>query len=177
LRIGLISDTHGSIPSEVSEIFKGVDLILHAGDICYGSLGPLDQLEAIAPVLAARGNEDNRQILGDKRVKEKHSLITDGIKLFLIHDIESEGFHSDQYWQIDAKQFNNITKMWSGGITQIYIFGHTHKPVIDYRNDSLFINPGSPTEPDHELRVGNLGTVGLLDVASGNVHVSIVQLG
>ena len=177
MRIGLISDTHGSIPSEVREIFKDVDLILHAGDICYGSLGPLDQLEVIAPVLAVRGDEDNKRILGDKRVKEKHSLTIEGIQIFLIHDIESEGFHSEQYWLVDKKQFNNVTKVWLGGITHIYIFGHTHKPIIDCQNDSLFINPGSPTEPDHELRVGNLGTVGLLDVTSGNVHISIVQLG
>jgi putative phosphoesterase len=176
LRIGLISDTHGSIPSEVKVIFKDVDLILHAGDICYGSLGPLDQLEVIAPVLASRGNEDNKQTLGDIRVKEKHVLTTDGIRLFLIHDIANEGFNSEPYWMVDKNQFNNVTKTWSGGITDIYIFGHTHKPVIDYRNDSLFINPGSATEPDHELIEGNLGTVGLLDIGSGNVHVSIVQL-
>jgi uncharacterized protein len=177
LRIGLISDTHGSIPSEVNEIFEGVDLILHAGDICYGSLGPLDQLETIAPVLAVKGNEDNKQVLSDKRVKERHSLTAGGVRLFLIHDIESEGFHSESYWLVDKNKFSNVKKMWSGGITDIYIFGHTHKPVIDYRNDSLFINPGSATEPDHELLEGNLGTVGLLDIDSGNVHVSIVQLG
>ena len=176
MRIGLISDTHGSIPPEVERIFKGVDLILHAGDICYGSLGPLDQLEAIAPVLAARGDEDHKQTLGDKRVKDKHSLTIDGINLLLIHDIACEGIQTEYYWFVDKNQFNNVTKIWSGGIKTIYIFGHTHKPVIDHKNNSLFINPGSATEPDHELIFGNLGTVGLLNIDTNNIQISIVKL-
>lgn len=182
MRIGLVSDTHGSIPPEVKEVFDGVDLILHAGDIYHANVypWPLDQLEAIAPVLAARGDDDDEQIMGDKRVKQKHSLTIDGIKLSLIHDLESEGFPSDQiknYWLVDTEQFNNLTKVWLGSVMDIYIFGHTHKPVIDYQEGSLFINPGSPTQPSHELRVGKLGTVGLLDIASGRLEIRIVKLG
>ncbi len=55
--IGLISDTHipwavKELPPEVGEAFRGVDLILHAGDIY--SHAVLDELERIAPVLAAK---------------------------------------------------------------------------------------------------------------------------
>ncbi len=55
-RIGIIGDTHipGSIPElwpEVRDAFKGVDLILHAGDL--ESPRVLDWLEEIAPVYAA----------------------------------------------------------------------------------------------------------------------------
>ena len=61
MRIGLISDTHipdvaRAIPRNVSRAFSGVDLILHAGDIQLASV--LDELERIAPVLAARGDDD-----------------------------------------------------------------------------------------------------------------------
>ena len=62
LRIGLISDTH--IPEardelwpQVFDVFKGVDLILHAGDI--HDLIVLDQLADIAPLWAARGNGED----------------------------------------------------------------------------------------------------------------------
>ena len=61
MRIGLISDTHipeagPDMPAQVYEAFRGVDLILHAGDMHI--IDVLDWLEGIAPVLGARGNGD-----------------------------------------------------------------------------------------------------------------------
>ncbi len=59
MRIGLISDTH--IPESRKELwpqvfsaFRGVDLILHAGDIY--ELYVIDELSQVAPTYAARGN-------------------------------------------------------------------------------------------------------------------------
>jgi predicted phosphodiesterase len=62
MKIGLIADTHipeamPELPAQVREVFAGVDLILHAGDL--HCLDVLDWLEATAPVLAARGNGDD----------------------------------------------------------------------------------------------------------------------
>jgi putative phosphoesterase len=59
--IGVISDTHiperaNTIPEIVFEIFKEVDLILHAGDLV--SLEVRDQLEKIAPTICVQGNMD-----------------------------------------------------------------------------------------------------------------------
>jgi predicted phosphodiesterase len=54
--IGVISDTHGRLPSGLSNAFKDVDLIIHAGDI--GEETVLDKLSKIAPVAAVRGNMD-----------------------------------------------------------------------------------------------------------------------
>ena len=61
MRIGLISDTHSAgsgrdLPDRVLEALRGVDLILHCGDL--ECLGVLDYLETVAPVLAVRGYED-----------------------------------------------------------------------------------------------------------------------
>ena len=62
MRIGLISDTH--IPEarpelwpQVFDAFRGVDLILHAGDV--HELRVIDELEAVAPIYVARGNGDD----------------------------------------------------------------------------------------------------------------------
>ena len=59
--IGLLSDTHIPeatlyIPAQLQEVFKGVDMILHAGDLY--TTWVLDQLENIAPVLAAEGDDE-----------------------------------------------------------------------------------------------------------------------
>src|SRR5439155_17711394 len=55
-RIGVISDTHGLLRPEALRALRGVDLIVHAGDV--GSAEVLDALRAIAPVVAVRGNND-----------------------------------------------------------------------------------------------------------------------
>jgi predicted phosphodiesterase len=69
--VGLISDTHvprdaEGLPPQVSRAFDEVDLILHGGDVYVSSI--LDELEAIAPVLAARG--DPSELCDDPRVKD-----------------------------------------------------------------------------------------------------------
>ncbi|MCA9469258.1 MAG: metallophosphoesterase family protein, partial [Nitrospira sp.] len=56
--IGVISDTHGLVRPEVFEVFQGVEVILHAGDIGHEEV--LRTLETIAPVVAVRGNNDRQ---------------------------------------------------------------------------------------------------------------------
>src|SRR5262245_1829640 len=60
-RIGLVSDTHMpdrcvALPGALFDALKGVDLLLHAGDV--GELWVLDQLSVLAPVVAVHGNDD-----------------------------------------------------------------------------------------------------------------------
>src|ERR1700683_5225600 len=54
--IGLISDTHGLLRQEALTALIGSDLIIHAGDV--GKPGIIEQLRAVAPVVAVRGNVD-----------------------------------------------------------------------------------------------------------------------
>ena len=58
MKIGLISDTHAAgsgrhLPDKILRSLRGVDLILHCGDL--ECLGVLDYLESVAPVLAVAG--------------------------------------------------------------------------------------------------------------------------
>jgi putative phosphoesterase len=54
--VGLISDTHGLLRPEALAALEGSDLIIHAGDI--GNPTIIEQLRAVAPVVAVRGNID-----------------------------------------------------------------------------------------------------------------------
>ena len=56
MKIGILSDTHDLLRTEVLEHLQGSDHILHCGDISRQEI--LDRLEAIAPVKAVRGNGD-----------------------------------------------------------------------------------------------------------------------
>ena len=56
MKIGIISDTHGLVRSEIFNVFNAVESIIHAGNI--GDQNVLIDLESIAPVKAVLGNSD-----------------------------------------------------------------------------------------------------------------------
>ncbi len=166
--IGLLSDTHirvpgtrsnlgqlwgNNLPPQIGEAFKGVDLILHAGDIY--TLPVLEELEKVAPVLAAEGDDDPFEIMNDNRVKSKHVLNMGGITIGLSH-------------QWEAWYPGNQEKL-----PDVIISGHLHKPSLERRNGVLWVNPGSPTFPSYKYE---LGTVALLTVNDGKAEVQIVKL-
>jgi len=169
MRVGLLSDTHIPIaepvlPSAITEAFRGVDLILHAGDIY--TLTVLDELQRIAPVLAAMGDDDYVNMLADDRMKQEHILKLHGLRLQLIHErpysyisVSGQSRHSAGQDIYDAPD--------------IVVFGHEHRAVVQRDGDILFINPGSPTFPDY---CRGPGTVAILNIDSGEVQVHILQL-
>ncbi len=166
MRIGLLTDTH--LPStirelwrEVRDVFTGVELILHGGDIV--TPGVLDWLETIAPTLAARGNDDEGW--HDPRVRDCQWLDLEGWRVAMVHDMEPEdrpiSVLCDWYLQ--------------GERPDIIITGHTHFERLDYRDGVLQINSGSPTHP-HQWST-RLGTVGLLELSPGRIRAEIMRLG
>ena len=169
MRIGLLADTHipdveKDLPSEVTRAFLGVDLILHAGDIYDPSV--LDDLECIAPVLAARGDDDYLSAPRDKRVKEKHVLKIEGYTLWLVHE-------RAYYFQSSWVQSRVPTGQEKYDFPNIVVFGHEHRTVERRIDNVLFVSPGSPTFLGY--RYGP-GTVGILNIDSGRVDVQILHL-
>src|SRR2546428_11857639 len=79
--IGLIADTHGYLDPRVPPALKGVELIIHAGDI--GAEGVLVALERIAPVTAVAGNNDAN--LAQLCLPLRGDLNLEGVKLHLVH--------------------------------------------------------------------------------------------
>ena len=158
MRIGLLADTHipeasDALPAEVLDAFRGVDLILHAGDIYI--LDVLNDLERIAPVLAASGDDDYGVTVADRRVKQIHVLELEGKKLWLGHE--------RYYLRMQSLHQN----------PDIIVFGHEHRPVNQRVGETMYINPGSPTYLDYQR---GLGTVGILTIESGQTKVDILKL-
>lgn len=117
-RIGVISDTHGLLRPEVSEILKGCERILHGGDINKQKI--LDELACIAPVHAVRGNNDKEWAEG-----LPESLVLDlyGIRIFMIHNRKQISRNLDD--------------------VDVIIYGHSHKYEEKYPDSQLWLNPGS----------------------------------
>jgi putative phosphoesterase len=173
-RIGLVSDTHIPVdakvlPGQIKEIFHDVDLILHAGDIYITSV--LDELERIAPVLAAQGDDDDYDITSDRRVKQKQTLTVEGTTITLTHCEPGLG-----PWSVFPNLKENLeeeTSFHYNNMAGIMVCGHSHMPKVQNRGGFLLINPGSPTFPYY---VHRLGTVALLTINSGEAEVRMVQL-
>jgi putative phosphoesterase len=123
MRIGLISDTHGFLDPRVSSIFRGVDHILHAGDIGPASL--LDALEDIAPVTAVYGNTDEGLSVSETEVLQ----LAD--RKFLLHHIVDPRAPDDRLQRRLARDTPDIV-----------VYGHTHRPLAETIDKITYWNPG-----------------------------------
>ncbi len=137
MKIGVISDTHipsvfKSLPPKVFEVFKGVDLILHAGDIV--ALSVLDELEAIAPVEAVAGNMDGLEV--HQQLPAKKVLSLGRFRAGLIHG----KYRIDEQRQRIRQEFDDV---------DLIVYGHSHTPFWGRENGLYFLNPGSPTDTRH----------------------------
>ncbi len=126
LRIGVISDTHGLLRNEIYGVFKGVDEILHAGDV--GDPAILSELEVIAPVSAVYGNVDGWELRKD--LPETLELERLGYKIAMIHGHQ---------WA--APQVPDLIERFPDAA--VVIFGHTHRPLVQRVGSTLVVNPGS----------------------------------
>lgn len=174
MRIGLLSDTHipqaaEVLPSKITEAFQGVDLILHAGDIYLPSV--LDELERIAPVVAARGDDDWGGTLTDKRVQAKQILKLNGRVIWLAHK-RPDSLRS--LWWIDSvRQKSPSSGQDITSIPDIVVYGHEHRTTIERNEDILFVNPGSPTFLGYRR---GPGTIAILEISSDEAEAHIIQL-
>ena len=81
MKLGILSDTHGFFHPDLTEIFAGVDYIIHAGDI--GRMDVIEKLKCIAPVIAVRGNIDGEEFYDYPKIERRH---LEGIRLCVIHN-------------------------------------------------------------------------------------------
>jgi putative phosphoesterase len=121
MRVGLISDTHGLLRPEAVEFLRGSDFIIHAGDI--GSESVLEELGALAPLTAVRGNNDCERWADG--IPETSVLEAGHVHIYVLHDIA----------QLD------LNPAEAG--YRVVVSGHSHRPSVSERNGVLYVNPGS----------------------------------
>jgi putative phosphoesterase len=149
--IGVISDTHGLLRSEVAPALAGVNHILHLGDV--GKISILRELEKIAPVTAIRGNIDREGACA--KLSETEVYLAEGQYIYMLHDLNT--LHLDP----------------AAGKFAAVLFGHTHAPTVYTKKGVLYFNPGSCGPRRFELPI----TVGLLTVgADGMLEAEIIPL-
>jgi putative phosphoesterase len=134
VKFGIIADTHiteNTAPekikvllSELKKVFKGVDEIVHAGDICEEFF--LNELNQIAPTKCVKGNMDSIEGL-ENFIK----FSVGSYKIGIIHEPPE-----------------NLEEFFKENDLHILIHGHSHMPIIQgTKYNTLILNPGSPTQP------------------------------
>ena len=151
MKVGVLSDTHGLLRPEALAALRGVDHLLHAGDV--GDPHILDELRALAPLTAIRGNIDGTGPCSLLPATEAVEL--GGSLIYMLHALPD----------LDVKP-------QAAGIAAV-IYGHSHKPAIDWRDGVLYLNPGSAGPRRFSLPL----SVAMLHLSPDAIKAEIIPLG
>jgi hypothetical protein len=151
MRIGVLSDTHlregQYLPGFVWDILKGVNLILHAGDIVRPQI--IADLAVLAPVRAVRGNCDSWELTN---LPSRDLIVFGGLKIGLIHGNVGTGSTIEE----------RVLNAFADDSVDIIVFGHSHQPFWGWLKNILLFNPGSSTDKRRE-KYFSLGTIELIN--------------
>ena len=204
-RIGVIADTHcpefvDRLPPRVFEIFDGVDLVIHAGDI--DSEETLATLRRLAPVEAVRGDHD-RSLAALQASRE---VQVEGKRIVIVHGNRSRWLEEPNtlLWTLSLGYFTPhrglpraLRRRFPDA--DAIVFGHTHRPYAEVIDGALLFNPGAvhqwtPTtakrrlaqrpgwfewcwlQVARHLRRFQAPSVGILEVSGGALAPRVISL-
>lgn len=137
MRILIVSDTHRRHDNliEILDRVQPLDMLIHLGD----AEGEEDYIELLAgcPVEIVAGNND---FFSD--LPREKSLKIGKYRVLLTHG---------HYYGVNMGIADIETEAAARGY-DIVMFGHTHRPIIDYGKDVIALNPGSISFPRQEGR-------------------------
>ena len=148
-RVGVVADTHcpeflDRLPDRLFEVLRGVDLILHAGDVVAAQT--IAELERIAPVDAVRGDHDR----GLAALPESREVTVEGRRIVIVHGNMSRWIEEPQtllwtlslgYLHPNGIRRRALRRRFPGA--DAIVFGHTHRPHVETRDGTLLFNPGA----------------------------------
>jgi putative phosphoesterase len=148
-RIGVIADTHcpeflDELPPALFERLRGVDLILHAGDV--GGEQTMERLRDLAPVEAVRGDHDPEL----RRLPRRRLLEVGGRRIGILHGNRSRLLEEP----ISLVATLSLGLLWPRlGLgrwlrrqfpdADVIVYGHTHHARVEQVGGALVFNPGA----------------------------------
>jgi hypothetical protein len=153
--VGVIADTHGLLRPAIVDLFIGVDVIVHAGDV--GGVAVLEALSAVARVEAVYGNVDDPH---DPLLARERRVSIGGLAIHVSHGHE-----------LGRPTAEAALARYADA--DVVVFGHTHRAVV-VRDAAgrLAVNPGAagPRRFDAQPSVARL------TIANGSAEVEIISL-
>ena len=162
------------LPAAVFDVLRGVDVLLHAGDV--GELWVLDRLSAIAPVIAVHGNDETAAV--QRELPYQQLVVAGGVRILLTHghypdraaELESR---KDDAWQ---PKLARRTAMGQRANARVVVYGHTHVPMAVEHEGVLLVNPGAIASPNPTLRQ-HIQSVAILSIRDdGALFVTHIDL-
>ena len=136
MKILLVSDTHGR-DERLEEVLKleKPDFLCHMGDL----EGSEEHIRVITkcPLAMVSGNNDFWTDLNPEVTFELH-----GFRIFMTH--------GHYYYAHSGNEQLKSAGRRNGA--DIVLFGHTHRPTLEWDKDIIVANPGSLTFPRQEKR-------------------------
>jgi len=162
MKIGVIADTHipdraKEIPRQVLEAFRGVDMVIHAGDMV--DLKVLEQLKAVCSnVKAVWGNMDPYEV--KKALPEKEVIQVGSIRIGVMHG-----------YGLPSKLIGLMAEVFKNENVNLIIFGHSHSAVNEKRGNIIYFNPGSATDKIFALH----NSYGIIEI-NDKIEAKIIKL-
>ncbi len=128
MRILVLADSHGAVENMVRAVEKELpDEIFHLGDV-WRDAEKLQRLFPDIPLFQVPGNCDYRPDA------PKELLVgVEELRVLLCHG-HTYGVKSSLLAAGYAAEEQNL---------DVFLFGHTHRPLVDKRGKTLFVNPGA----------------------------------
>jgi putative phosphoesterase len=178
MKIGIVSDTHGCAATWqkiFTEYFSDAEVILHAGDVLYhgprnsipGEYNPKALAAALnecrVPIVAAAGNCDAEvdSMVLDIPIQAPYAYL-------VYHNLRIIVNHGHKLTEEDKLKLAKRYK------ADIFITGHTHLPDLEKKDNTIFINPGSPGMSKAANKHGTIvmmtdNNIELIDIETGQV--------
>jgi len=156
MKIGVLSDTHSSQPTDAliriaRGAFSDAALVLHAGDLT--NMSVLDVFSD-KQVVAVCGNKDRRPI--SDLLPEKQILHVNGYRIGLVHG-----------WGPPRGIEERVISCFDD--VHCIVFGHTHNGTNHIRSGILLFNPGSFSGTRFLKRNPTAGILTINNGISGNI--------
>lgn len=204
-RIGVIADTHcpefvDHLPPRVFEIFDGVELIIHAGDI--DSEETLATLRRLAPLEAVRGDHDHSLAA----LPASREVQVEGKRIVIVHGNRSRWLEEPNtlLWTLSLGYFRPNRGLPRAlrrrfPYADAIVYGHTHRSRAETIDGVLLFNPGgvhqwNPTtvsrrlaqnpgwfewcwlQTARHLRRYERPSVGILEVGESGIVTEVIEL-
>ncbi len=159
MRVLIVSDTHGR-HENLEEILgrePRVDLMIHLGDV-EGGEEYISELVECPLEIVAGNNDFFSDLEREKELKigQYKALITHGHYYYVAMGIE------------------DLRKEAQGRGMDMAMFGHTHRPFLDYSKGITMLNPGSVSYPRQD---GHKPSYAIMEIdGSGKAHFFIKYL-
>ena len=128
MKILVLSDSHGNVEHMARAVEREQPrLILHLGD-CSRDADKLHARFPDTPLAQVPGNCDYRSTEPPERlllIEDKRIMICHGHTFGVKQSLLQAGYAAEE---------ENL---------DLFLFGHTHRPLVDKRGKTLFVNPGS----------------------------------